>query len=67
MVKQHAAAIVSSKMVVFGGDSGRHLLNDTRVVGSFFLCCFDWKSALITMLLSINPMNLLFILIRYSI
>ena len=36
MVKQHAAAIVSSKMVVFGGDSGRHLLNDTKVVGSFF-------------------------------
>ena len=64
MVKQHAAAIVSSKMVVFGGDSGRHLLNDTKVVGSFFFC-FDWNSALIIMLLSINLMNLLFILIRY--
>jgi hypothetical protein len=34
LIEQHAAAIVSSKMVVFGGDSGRHLLDDTKVVGS---------------------------------
>nr|CAB3462259.1 unnamed protein product [Digitaria exilis] len=27
----HAAAIVNSKMVVFGGDSGHHLLDDTKV------------------------------------
>ena len=49
MVKQHAAAIVSSKMVVFGGDSGRHLLNDTKVVGSFFFLfrlelCIDYHA-----------------------
>lgn len=27
----HAAAIVGSKMIVFGGDSGNHLLDDTKV------------------------------------
>ncbi|KAL6842055.1 hypothetical protein ACP4OV_028034 [Aristida adscensionis] len=28
----HAAAIVGSKMVVFGGDSGNHLLDDTKIL-----------------------------------
>ncbi|KAI4987616.1 hypothetical protein ZWY2020_020416 [Hordeum vulgare] len=28
----HAAAIVGSKMVVFGGDSGQHLLDDTKIL-----------------------------------
>jgi len=28
----HAAAIVGSKMVVFGGDSGHHLLDDTKIL-----------------------------------
>ncbi|XP_066354108.1 acyl-CoA-binding domain-containing protein 5-like isoform X2 [Miscanthus floridulus] len=28
----HAAAIVSSKMVVFGGDSGQRLLDDTKIL-----------------------------------
>ena len=31
-VQQHAAAIVGSKMVVFGGDSGHQLLDDTKVI-----------------------------------
>jgi hypothetical protein len=39
IAKQHAAAIVDSKMVVFGGDSGHNLLDDTRVLGFFFPCC----------------------------
>jgi hypothetical protein len=30
--KQHAAALVGSKMVVFGGDSGDQLLDDTKVM-----------------------------------
>jgi len=38
----HAAAIVSSKMVVFGGDSGRHLLNDTKILN---LEKLSWDSA----------------------
>uniref|UniRef100_A0A8I6XIS9 Acyl-CoA-binding domain-containing protein n=1 Tax=Hordeum vulgare subsp. vulgare TaxID=112509 RepID=A0A8I6XIS9_HORVV len=28
----HAAAIVGSKMIVFGGDSGNHLLDDTKIL-----------------------------------
>ncbi|KAG8090274.1 hypothetical protein GUJ93_ZPchr0011g27659 [Zizania palustris] len=28
----HAAAMVGSKMVVFGGDSGHHLLDDTKIL-----------------------------------
>jgi hypothetical protein len=31
-VRQHAAAIVGSKMVVFGGDTGQCLLDDTKVI-----------------------------------
>lgn len=43
LFEQHAAAIVSSKMVVFGGDSGHHLLDDTKVVGLFRLeVCTDY-------------------------
>ncbi|CAN6356378.1 unnamed protein product [Urochloa humidicola] len=38
----HAAAIVSSKMVVFGGDSGRHLLDDTKILN---LEKLSWDSA----------------------
>lgn len=34
--KQHAAAMVGSKMIVFGGDSGNHLLDDTKVLMLFF-------------------------------
>ncbi|KAL6908088.1 hypothetical protein ACP4OV_002258 [Aristida adscensionis] len=28
----HAAAMVGSKMIVFGGDSGQHLLDDTKIL-----------------------------------
>uniref|UniRef100_A0A453HVJ5 Acyl-CoA-binding domain-containing protein 4 n=1 Tax=Aegilops tauschii subsp. strangulata TaxID=200361 RepID=A0A453HVJ5_AEGTS len=28
----HAAAMVGSKMIVFGGDSGNHLLDDTKIL-----------------------------------
>ena len=71
LIEQHAAAIVSSKMVVFGGDSGQRLLDDTKVVGfgsSFFLCVLFgcMNSALSgTMLLSNNLMTSLIVLIRY--
>lgn len=38
----HAAAIVSSKMVVFGGDSGNRLLDDTKILN---LEKLTWDSA----------------------
>ncbi|CAD6267645.1 unnamed protein product [Miscanthus lutarioriparius] len=38
----HAAAIVSSKMVVFGGDSGQRLLDDTKILN---LEKLTWDSA----------------------
>lgn len=38
----HAAAIVSTKMVVFGGDSGHHLLDDTKILN---LEKLTWDSA----------------------
>ncbi|XP_062203141.1 acyl-CoA-binding domain-containing protein 4-like [Phragmites australis] len=38
----HAAAIVGSKMVVFGGDSGHHLLDDTKILN---LEKLTWDSA----------------------
>ncbi|CAD6341382.1 unnamed protein product [Miscanthus lutarioriparius] len=38
----HAAAIVSSKMVVFGGDSGQRLLGDTKILN---LEKLTWDSA----------------------
>ncbi|CAN6338519.1 unnamed protein product [Urochloa humidicola] len=38
----HAAAIVSGKMVVFGGDSGRNLLDDTKILN---LEKLSWDSA----------------------
>ena len=43
LIEQHAAAIVSSKMVVFGGDSGQRLLDDTKVWDLLFsyVCCLD--------------------------
>ena len=69
LIEQHAAAIVSSKMVVFGGDSGQRLLDDTKVSGSSFslsvlFACMN--SALCdTILLSNNLMTSLIILIRY--
>jgi hypothetical protein len=37
LIGQHAAAIVRNKMVVFGGDSGHHLLDDTKVVRSLYM------------------------------
>lgn len=36
--EQHAAALVGSKMVVFGGDSGDQLLDDTKVMRFWLLC-----------------------------
>ncbi|TVU49948.1 hypothetical protein EJB05_01295 [Eragrostis curvula] len=38
----HAAAIVGSKMVVIGGDSGRNLLDDTKILD---LEKLTWDSA----------------------
>jgi hypothetical protein len=55
IAKQHAAAIVDSKMVVFGGDSGHTLLDDTRVVGFFSpVAVWIWNSALSSIVLFIS-------------
>lgn len=72
LIEQHAAAVVSNKMVVFGGDSGQRLLDDTKVVGSsFFLCvlfgCMNSANSALsgTIILSNNLMTSLIVLIRY--